>query len=95
IHLFLQLRPGQTRGVPPLSPVMLTLKLVDEFTIATLMQARIAASAGGFFETDPTAYTPQENAPDGTPGRALELDLEPGVTRQLPPGLKFAPFDPA
>lgn len=95
LHLFLPLRPGQTRGVPPLAPVMLTLKLIDEFTIATLMQARIAASAGGFFETDANAYTPAQDAPDGTDrAKALVMDLEPGVTRQLPPGLKFSPWSP-
>lgn len=93
-HLFLQLRPGQTRGVPPLAPVMLTLRLLDEFTIATLMQARIAASAGGYFETDPAHYTPADGTPDGTPGNAIAMDLEPGVTKQLPPGLHYVPFDP-
>lgn len=94
IHLFLQLRPGQTRGVPPLTPVLLTLKLLDELIIANLMQARIAASAGGYFETDPAHYTPPTSAPDGTGTNAIQMDLEPGVSKQLPPGLHFVPFDP-
>lgn len=95
LHLFLQLRPGQTRGLPLLTPVMLPLHLLDEYTIAELMQSRIAASAGGFFETDKDAYTPGEDSPDGTsPDKTLRLDLEPGVGQQLPPGVKWAAWDP-
>lgn len=93
-HLYIQLRPGQTRGLPPITPVLLTCKLLDEFQIATLMQSRIAASEGGFFETDPNHYAPPEDAPDGTGPNALQLDLEPGLTRQLPPGLKYVSIDP-
>lgn len=95
LHLFLQLRPGQTRGVPLLTPVMLALRLLDEYTIAELMMARVASSAGGFFETDKDAYTPSADAPDGTDAsRAIRLDLEPGVSQQLPPGITFKAWDP-
>ncbi len=95
LHLFLQLRPGQTRGVPPLTPVMLALRLLDEYTIAELMMARVASSAGGFFETDPDAYTPSQDAPDGTSAsKSIRLDLEPGVSQQLPPGITFKAWDP-
>jgi lambda family phage portal protein len=45
LHLYDVLRPGQTRGVPFLAPVMETLKQLDRYTEAELM----AAVVSGFF----------------------------------------------
>lgn len=97
IHSFSALRAGQVRGVPPLTPTILTLKLNDEYIIAVLMAARIGASGGGgFFETDPDIYTAPVNAPDGTGvNKSIRMDLEPGVSRQLPPGITWKANNPA
>ena len=45
IHLFKPLRPGQSRGVPWLSPVIETIKQLDRYTEAEIMAAVIS----GFF----------------------------------------------
>lgn len=45
IHLFKPLRPGQTRGIPWLTPVIETIKQLDRYTEAEIM----AAVVSGFF----------------------------------------------
>jgi lambda family phage portal protein len=42
LHLFEMTRPGQTRGVPFLAPVMETLKQLDRYTEAELMAAVVS-----------------------------------------------------
>lgn len=42
LHLYEVLRPGQTRGVPYLSPIMETLKQLDRYTEAEIMAAVIS-----------------------------------------------------
>ena len=42
LHLFEVIRPGQTRGVPFLAPVMETLKQLDRYTEAELMAAVVS-----------------------------------------------------
>jgi lambda family phage portal protein len=96
VFFYDELRSGQIRGIPMMTPAILTTKLNDEYVIATLMQARIGASAGGFFETDPNIYSPAIDAPDGTESsKSLMMNLQPGVAKQLPPGLKWVANNPS
>ncbi len=52
IHLYDKLRPGQTRGVPWLTPVIETLKMLGRYTEAELMAAVIAGMFTVFVESE-------------------------------------------
>lgn len=99
-HDFVRFRPGQTRGVPWATPVMLASKMLDGYTEAEIVQSRLAASAGGFFEMtgEDAQFLGTPDKPDqddeSAASQYLTLDAAPGLSRQLPPGLKFAPWEP-
>lgn len=52
LHLYDVLRPGQTRGVPYLAPVIESLKQLDRYTEAELMAAVVAGMFTVFITTD-------------------------------------------
>jgi len=52
IHLYAPIRPGQTRGVPDLAPIMEPLKQLDRYTEAELMAAVVAGMFTVFIESD-------------------------------------------
>ena len=52
IHLFAPDRPGQSRGVPDLAPVIEPLKQLDRYTEAELMAAVISGMFTVFIETE-------------------------------------------
>lgn len=52
IHLYDKLRPGQTRGVPWLAPVIETLKMLGRYTEAELMAAVISGMFTVFIESE-------------------------------------------
>lgn len=73
VHLFDKRRPGQTRGVPYLAPVIEILKQVTDYTTAELQAAVIGAAFTVFIETES--------------GGGLNLDDEGGPqTTQAPSG---------
>jgi lambda family phage portal protein len=51
IHLYRMLRPGQTRGVPYLAPVIETLKQLGQYTEAELMAAVVSGMFTVFIRT--------------------------------------------
>lgn len=100
-HVFVRLRPGQTRGVPWFTPVLIETKTAARYTEAELMQSLLAAAQGGFFvNADGQAVGPEApteidpRTGEVKPGR-LEFEVEPGVARQLPPGWDFKTWTPA
>ncbi|MGB0971556.1 MAG: phage portal protein, partial [Mycobacterium sp.] len=97
IHLFVQWRANQRRGVPIMAPVMIALKMLDGYTEAEITQARIAASNGGFFvmrgEQAASMGVTQDPNADGS--EYIEMEAEAGLARQLPPGWEFQEWDPA
>lgn len=56
LHLFERLRPGQTRGVPMLAPVIEPLKQLGRYTNAELAAAVNASIWSVFIKMDPDAY---------------------------------------
>jgi lambda family phage portal protein len=52
IHLYRMLRPGQSRGVPYLAPVIESLKQLDRYTEAEIMAAVISAMFTVFIKTE-------------------------------------------
>ena len=56
IHLFERMRPGQTRGVPILAPVMEPLKQLQRYTEAELQAAVISGAFAVFIKMEPAAF---------------------------------------
>lgn len=83
IHLYVMQRPGQTRGVPWLAPVMFGLHMLHGYQEAELVAARLAAAQGVLYEQDPDiVQDPEDNR------EALVEEVVPGQDRVLPPGFK-------
>lgn len=92
IHVFEQLRPGQTRGEPPLAPVVAQIKMLNAHREAELVAARLSASKMGFFTSDSGDEVPADDYENGS-GTVPIIDAEPGTFHQLPRGVDFTPFD--
>lgn len=104
IHLYKIIRPGQTRGVPYLAPVMESLKMLDQYTEAEVMAAVVAGmftvfikseSAGGADPMVPTSETGGASTDDDyklAPGAILELGPEDSVD-SVNPGRPNTQYD--
>ncbi|WP_257835029.1 phage portal protein [Burkholderia glumae] len=97
-HVFLALRPGQVRGVPELSTVLLRLKSLDNFDDAVLFRQEVSNLFAGFITKPPTEPDlPSDPITGGAPkydvdGFSPIVSLEPGSMQELSPGedVKFA-----
>jgi lambda family phage portal protein len=92
IHLYRQLRPGQTRGVPWTAAVMTRLHHMGAYEEAAIINARFGASKMGFFTKEATAgdYTADGSDSSGN----LISEVEPGQLEVLPAGYDIKTFDP-
>ncbi|MEM9910290.1 MAG: phage portal protein [Pseudomonadota bacterium] len=88
IHIFDPLGSGQIRGLSWLAPAALPAADLDKLTDALLMSAQVAALHAGWV-TDPSQMGA---APFEGDGSTLDLSMEPGTVRLLPPGcdVKFS-----
>lgn len=66
LHLFKKTRPGQSRGVPFLAPVIEPLKQLDRYTDAELQAAVISGAFAVFVKMDPTAFNDLFGEGDGS-----------------------------
>lgn len=100
IHVFVSDRAGQCRGEPWTATVINEIRMLDGYRESEVVSRRIKASAMGFFERDEETNSSviEELAdPDDEQDSfddVLEMSMEPGKMRQLPPGYKFKSFDP-
>lgn len=92
LHLYRQLRPGQTRGVPWTASVMTRLHHIGAYEEAAIINARTGASKMGFFTR--TADAASMSCEYDTNGNLVN-EVEPGSLETLPAGYDFKPFDPA
>jgi len=91
LHLFRPLRPGQLRGQPWLTQVLVNLYELDQYDDAELVRKKTAAMFAGFVTKNaPEDQILGEGAPDSS-GAAL-AGLEPGTLQVLLPGedVKFS-----
>lgn len=100
IHLFDKTRPGQTRGVPYLSPVIETIKQLDRYTEAEVMAAVVAAMLTVFIKTEegedvapqfPSTVTGQSG---GATVSNDEVGLGPGAIVELGLGESIETVNP-
>lgn len=97
IHLFDRRRPGQTRGVPVLAPVIELFKQLGRYTDAELQAAVVAGAFAIFIQMDPDAFndlfaedqtlkTSYLNRAAGWDGRNTSTLDGPGNAVNLVPG---------
>lgn len=77
IHSYRKLRPGQTRGVPYLAPVIETLKMLGRYVEAELMAAVIAGMFTVFIESERGGIDPAD--PSGLAGETGALGSDKDV----------------
>jgi lambda family phage portal protein len=93
LHLFERTRPGQTRGVPYLAPVVETIKQLDRYNEAEIMAAVVAACFTVFVKTERSEGIASANplgAPSGDTSMGTvdgeEVRLNSGAVVELNPG---------
>jgi lambda family phage portal protein len=91
LHIFKSLRPGQIRGEPWLSNVLLKLHELDQYEDAELVRKKTAAMFAGFvtrLDPDSSIYGEEKPNKDGV----SYAGLEPGTMQLLDPGedVKFS-----
>lgn len=100
LHLFDKTRPGQTRGVPYLAPVIETLKQLDRYNEAEVMAAVVAAMFTVFVETERSEGFASATGIPSTPGEqgsimdGEEVRLNSGAVVELNPGEKITTANP-
>ena len=97
IHGFLEDIEGQRRGLPWAATALWRLQMLGQFEKAALVNARVGASKGGFFEWR-DGFEPQfEGEGEGEEGaerEPLQMSAEPGEFEELPVGLTFKEWNP-
>lgn len=96
LHHYRPTRPGQTRGVPYLAPVIEQLKMIDRYSEAELMAAVISAMFTVFIKTA-TGEMPMPMQPTTETGAAstdTDLKLASGAIVGLRPGEDIVTADP-
>lgn len=95
IHVYVKTRPGQTRGEPPMAPVMTDAKMLAGYRDAEITNRRVSAAKMGFFvqreDAGPIAGVADSVGADGQ----LEMEVEPGKFSTLPMNTEFRTFDPS
>ncbi len=93
IHLFRTLRPGQTRGIPYLSPVIEPLKQLQRYTDAEIMAALVSGMFTVFVTTEKT--TSDANPIVGMDGTNQDdYKLGTGSMVEMSPGEKIETANP-
>jgi lambda family phage portal protein len=97
MHVYAIERPGQIRGIPRLSSVLLSLYELDRYEDAELVRKKLSALIGGYIIRPPTAAgAPPFGIPQGTDANDQEIAaLEPGAFPVLPDGMDVRFSTPA
>jgi lambda family phage portal protein len=87
VHLFVKERPGQSRGIPWTTSIMMTLNQLGGFDDAELVGARIAAS-------NMVIVSPPAEADGGVAAGDISTEVNPGQVLEMPPGYTVHEFNP-
>lgn len=98
LHLYKMLRPGQSRGVPFLAPVIKELKQISRYTDAELMAAVISGFLTVFVTSESGdvplgGMTPTEET--GASSADSDIKLGNGAVVGLAPGESVTPVNPS
>jgi lambda family phage portal protein len=97
LHLYRKLRPGQSRGVPDLAPVMESLKQLERYTEAELMAAVVSGMFTVFVKTSTGEgdFAPFEpTVESGAKTTDADLKLANGAVVSLAEGEDIVTADP-
>lgn len=99
LHVYKATRPGQLRGLPWLSSIILRLHELDQYEDAELVRKKGAAMICGFIKEslgEATMDNPLIGQPGGTDAAGnTVVQLEPGTFPALPPGAEIQFATPA
>jgi len=91
IHLYIQDRPEQGRGVPWIHTALTRLGNLDGYEESELVASRTGAGKMGFYESE----TGEEYTGDAKDEKENPIqEVEPGTFETLPAGMKFKAYDP-
>ena len=85
LHLFKKIRPGQTRGIPYLAPVVETLKQLDRYTEAEIMAAVVAGMFSVFVKTDSGLSLADMSTGTAPAAGTMQTNLKNGAIIDLGP----------
>jgi lambda family phage portal protein len=89
VHGFLPDMTGQKRGLPWMATALWRMQMLGGFEKAALVNARVSAAKGGFFEwQEGYGPDPEDEAEE------IYMEAEPGAFQELPPGVRFNPWTP-
>lgn len=91
IHVYTVRRPGQTRGITDLAPVMLSINMLGQYVETELVAAR--AGAGNMFFIVPGDDSEGPD-PDEAPDTPLEMESAPGMGIRLNKGETIQEYKP-
>jgi len=89
LHLFRAERPGQTRGIPRVTPALQTLPIMRRQELATLFSAETAANFAMYLKATGPAVTPAASASD-----FAEIELTRNMLTTLPEGWEIGQVEP-
>ena len=90
IHVFIQDRPGQCRGIPWMAQSMRGLHMTEAYRESELVAARVAASKMAFYTSKHgDGYLGDDIDQDGN----LIFEAEAGLIEQLPEGVELTTLD--
>lgn len=98
IHLYRQLRPGQTRGIPYLAPVIESLKQIGRYTESELMASVISSMLTVFIKTEAGESmfdTSELGVETGASSSDKDVKLAPGAIIDLAKGEDIETVNPA
>ncbi len=92
IHLYDPERVMQSRGVSELASAMLTMHMHNQYSMAEVVAARVAAAKMGFFTK--TATDAGYAASELDEEKRIKMKAQPGTIEQLPDGVEFKEWNP-
>jgi lambda family phage portal protein len=94
IHVYECQRPGQSRGVPRLAPVLMKLRDLDDYEEAELLRKGIEACFAAFVETDNNDFFAGSEA-SASSSSVMDESIAAGMIKYLRPGEKITFGSPA
>lgn len=99
-HLFVPLRLGASRGLPLTAPALLSVRQLEAFVDASVVNARIGAARNVYYIKEfPTGWTSADGLPpsytdeNGKDTGAIVDDLREGESLELPTGVDVKTLD--
>lgn len=97
-HIFQRDRPGQWRGIPKLTPLILPLYEMDELMDATLVRQKLAQACGWIITKSEEGAAPfmgsvTESATDSDPSSTEEPYLDTRIQKIRPGGIHYLERD--